>query len=156
VPRGNPTSRLNKDRQSHIQGKIADLMRDAEPTPFAVEGPCRAGIRSSLCLQGWPWTMADVTATDIVLAALNAVGARRPSWLEGQPEYTQPGAIPIERERCVRCRKPLPDGHWKFCGPICANADSSDRWWREHGERVNAERKARAHARRRERERNEA
>jgi len=135
--------RLNKDRQKSIQGKIADMMREAEPTPFAFEGPCRAGIRASLCLQGWHWGMADVIAADIVLAALGMVGARRPTWMEGQPEYTQPGALPIERERCKRCNKPLPEGHRKFCGRECGNAYNAVRLSDEQRERRSVMQRAR-------------
>jgi branched-chain amino acid transport system permease protein len=59
--------------------------------------------------------------------ALNRVGARRPNWYEGQPEWTQDGALPIERERCVRCRKPLPEGHWRFCSKVCSNGYHMER-----------------------------
>lgn len=114
--------RLNKDRNRSIREKIVAIMREAEPTPFACEGPCRAGIRSSLCLQGWKWADADIVAAEIVTAALNIAGAKRPTWYEGQPEWTQPGALPILRDRCKRCRKPLPEGHWKFCCKECGDA----------------------------------
>lgn len=137
--------KLNRDKQRSIREKITDMMRDAEPTPFAVEGPCRAGIRSSLCLKGWSWALADLVASEIVTAALNTVGAKRPTWLEGQPEYTQPGALPIERERCLRCRKPLPDGHLKFCCDECkSNYHAVKRWERMKAEGVIRDRAKRA------------
>lgn len=116
-----PAKRLNRDRQKAIRDKIVAIMRAVEPTPFAAEGPCRHGIRSSLCLQGWGWAAADTIAAEIVAAALNIVGAKRPTWYEGQPEYTQPGALPIQRDNCIRCRKPLPEGHYKFCSKICSD-----------------------------------
>lgn len=119
--------KLNRDRQRVLVDRIAVIMREAEPTHFAVEGPCRAGIRRSLCLQGWTWAGADTVAAEIVLSALNRVGAKRPDWYQGQPEYTQPGALPILRENCVRCARPLPDGHRTFCGPVCAQAAKIDR-----------------------------
>ncbi len=121
-----PAKRLNRDRRKAIRDKIAAIMRTVEPTPFAAEGPCRAGIRSSLCLQGWGWANADAVAAEIVAAALNIVGTKRPTWYEGQPEYTQPGALPIQRNNCIRCRKPLPEGHHKFCCRSCANAYHAD------------------------------
>ncbi|MBX9452050.1 MAG: hypothetical protein KL801_09445 [Mesorhizobium sp.] len=119
--------RLNRDRQKGIRDKIVAIMRTVEPTPFAAEGPCRAGIRASLCLQGWAWANADAVAAEIVAAALNIAGARRPTWYEGQPEYTQPGALPILRERCIRCRGPLPVGHYKFCSKVCSDGYHADR-----------------------------
>lgn len=111
--------KLNKDKQKSIREKITDMMREAEPTPFAVEGPCRAGIRSSLCLQSWPWEIADRVADQIVTAALNMAGAKRPTWYEGQPEWTQPGAIPIEYDRCRQCLGPIPPGRRMFCCYEC-------------------------------------
>lgn len=119
--------KLNPDKHRSIREKIADMMREAEPTQFAVEGPCRHGIRSSLCLQSWPWAMADRISAEIVATALSMAGARRPTWGEGQPEYTQPGALPILRECCSRCGKTLPEGHRRWCGDVCAQAAQMDR-----------------------------
>lgn len=118
---------LNRNRKETIREKIADIARIAEPTPFAVEGPCKAGIRASLCLQGWKWADADAAAAEIVTGALNVVGAERPTWEQGQPEYTQPGALPIQREYCARCGKKLPEGHRMWCGDVCARAANNDR-----------------------------
>jgi hypothetical protein len=130
---------LNSDKKRAIVEKIATMMREAEPTPFAVEGACRHGIRSSLCLQSWSWAAADIMAADIVARALSVAGARRPTWGEGQPEWTQPGALPIERERCIRCRKPLPEGHWRFCSHVCSSAYNGERRYREKGEELRAQ-----------------
>lgn len=124
---GTKRRKLNKDRRRSIRDKIVIIMRTVEPTPFAAEGPCRAGIRSSLCLQGWAWAEADAVAAEIVAAALNIIGAKRPAWKEGQPEWTQDGALPILRERCIRCRGPLPEGHYKFCSKVCSNGYHADR-----------------------------
>lgn len=134
--------KLNKDKQKSIREKITDMMREAEPTPFAVEGPCRAGIRSSLCLQSWPWEIADRIAAEIVTAALNVVGAKRPTWYEGQPEWTQPGALPIEREHCQRCRRPLPEGHRKFCSHECNTAYHGAKRAERADEEIRARQKA--------------
>lgn len=114
--------RLNRDRQRAVRDKIAIIMREADPTPFAAEGPCRAGIRASLCLQGWRWRVADDAAAELVAAALNRLGARRPTWQEGQPEWTQPGIAPVQYERCRNCFKVLPDGHYKYCCKECHNS----------------------------------
>jgi len=125
----NPVKRLPSHRRAAIRDVIAGLMREAEPTPFAIEGPSRTGVRSRLCLDGWPWGHADAAAADVVQAALNLVGAKRPTWQQGQPEHTQEAVLPVLRERCARCGKPLPDdahGQTKYCGPVCAKAAKAD------------------------------
>lgn len=114
--------RLDRNRRRHLIETVAVLMRVGEPTKFAFEGTCRHGLRSAFCLQGWSWNEADTLAADIVSTALNQVGAVRPTWKEAQPEYTQEGVIAELRENCLRCRAPLPEGHWKFCSSLCANA----------------------------------
>jgi hypothetical protein len=138
---------LSRDRKRTITDKIAALIREGfdegQPSKFWCEGSARYGVRSSLCLQGWPWTPADAVAAEIVTAALDKVGARRPPWLEGQPEYTQPGALPIGRDSCVNCRKPLPEGHWKFCSKECGDAYHHRQAAERTREEQNAARRAR-------------
>lgn len=116
--------RLNRDRRRHLVETIAAIMKrgleNGAPTKFTYEATCRHGIRSKLCLQGWGWHEADAVALDIVGAALRQLGAVRPPWAEGQPEWAQNGSgALIERTRCVRCHTPLPEGHTKFCGQTC-------------------------------------
>lgn len=80
------------------------------------------GIRSGLILQGgWRWRDADAAARDVVRSALRRIGARRPSWQQGQPEFTQ-FAVLYERTRCVRCGWKLPEGHRRFCSRRCSGA----------------------------------
>lgn len=114
--------KLNRDRRSHMVRLVADILRGAEPTPFAFEATCRHRIRAALCLKGWSWQEADDIGKDIVEAALRQVGAVRPTWKEGQPEYTQEGHVPADRTRCIRCNRPLEGYQRKFCGSLCANA----------------------------------
>ncbi|MFG1349670.1 hypothetical protein [Xanthobacter autotrophicus] len=111
--------KLKAAARSRFIDIVAPILSRAEPTPFAFEGVLRAGIRSRLCLKGWEWGSADRAAEDVVLAALNRIGAVRPTWKQGQPEWTQDGVAVVERVRCVNCGAPLPDGHTKYCGPIC-------------------------------------
>jgi hypothetical protein len=120
-----PTKKLPRHRREAIVDKLAAMMRRAEPTPFAIEGPARAGIRARLCSIGWRWGQADAVADEVVQAALARVGAKRPTWKEGQPEHTQEAVMPLLRERCARCGKSLPDdvhGGVKYCGPVCARS----------------------------------
>lgn len=64
-----------------------------------------------------------MAAASIVAEAMLRIGAKRPTYQEGQPEYSHEGAgAMIERTRCVRCHSPLPEGHTKFCGDLCCSA----------------------------------
>ncbi|MGB3831218.1 MAG: hypothetical protein WA975_05060 [Mesorhizobium sp.] len=114
--------KLNRARRQHLIDRAAVILREGEPSKFQFEAACRHGFRSSFCLQGWSWTDADQAAADVVAAALLLVGAERPTWQEGQPEWTQDGVLRVERDNCIRCRGPLPDGHHKFCCVDCGRA----------------------------------
>lgn len=118
--------KLPKDRRDYLAGLVAAIIRKGlekgEASKFWFEAKARHGIRARLCLQGWPWGEADEAAEDVVDLALRLVGAKRPSWQEGQPEYTQYGVSFIERTRCVRCGGKLPQGHRKFCSQRCFTA----------------------------------
>ncbi len=119
--------RLNPDRRKHFVSLTARIMRAAKDegkaaTLLNFEGPCRHALRSRFCLEGWKWRDADTTANDIVQAALIRVGAERPDWEEGQPEYSQTGAgALIERTLCVRCHTPLEGHQRKYCSVLCKN-----------------------------------
>jgi hypothetical protein len=69
--------------------------------------------------------VADQAAKDIVAGAHRLLGAERPSWYEGQPEYIISSGDLIERTRCACCHKPLPDGRPKFCSDICRTAKNA-------------------------------
>jgi hypothetical protein len=114
--------RITRDRRRHIVRTVAAILATAEPTPFALEASCRHAIRSRLCLRGWTWAKSDDMAADIVRDALKRVGAQRPTWLQGQPEWANEGFAPILRTRCIRCSARLPEGHWKFCSQLCGQA----------------------------------
>lgn len=86
---------------------------------FGLEGPLRAALRSDFCLQGWGWLSADLMARDLLAEVFTRIGAERPDWYEGQPEWAIKAGTLIERTRCVRCHKPLPDGNRKFCSRLC-------------------------------------
>lgn len=127
IPKPRPRA-LNRERRRHLVSTVAEILKGGDPTPFAFEASCRHGIRSRLCLDGWKWAEADGTAGEIVAEALRLIGARRPPWAEGQPEWTQNGAgALIERTRCINCHGPLPADHTKFCGQLCASAHHA-RW----------------------------
>lgn len=123
--------RLGRDRRRHLVDSVAAIVRHGieagQPSRFWCEGLCRHDLRAVLCLEGWGWSDADAAAADVVTAALNQAGARRPSWKEGQPEHTQEGFSPIERTRCATCSGRLPEGHRLFCSPTCFEVKRHDR-----------------------------
>lgn len=147
TPRNRPAvperpRQLRSDRRAALRGKIAAIMARAEPTPFAAEGSCLAGIRSALCLQGWRWSAAQEEAAEIVRGALRIVGAKRPDWKQGQPEWTQDGVFQLQYERCRNCLKPVPEGHFKFCCKTCSTVYSHRLSYRWHSEEESLRRKA--------------
>jgi len=84
-----------------IEDDITEAMRDWRETPFENEGPFRAALRSTLCLQGHAWNRADAEAAELVQVALHRQGAKRPTWEEGQLTYTE------SPDFCSWCRGPL-------------------------------------------------
>lgn len=120
--------RLGPGRFDALVRELAGVIRlafeaGATGSLFGLEGPMRHAIRSDLCLQGWRWKDADAMAREMMDEAFRAVRATRPTWNEGQPEWTIPANTLIERTRCVRCGKPLPEGHYKFCSHLCGVND---------------------------------
>jgi hypothetical protein len=50
--------------------------------------------------------------------------------------------LPIERDTCLRCRKPLPEGHRRFCSHVCGSAYNAERRRQAKGEEVAAAHRA--------------
>jgi hypothetical protein len=124
APRKKPKNQKDARRYGALVDSLARTIRIAfeageTGSLWGLEGPLRASIRADLCLQGWTWRDADELARDVVAAAHRRVGAARPSWDEGQLEWTIESGSLIQRTRCVRCHKPLPEGHFKFCSDQC-------------------------------------
>lgn len=118
-------ARLGRGRFDLLVRELVAVIRlafeaGATATLFGLEGPLRAGIRSDLCRQGWAWLDADAMAREMLEEAFRTMRATRPGWDEGQPEWTIHAGTLIERTFCVRCHKPLPEGHHKYCSRICA------------------------------------
>lgn len=116
--------RLGRDRFDSILADIVAVIRlafaaGATPTLFGLEGPLRAALRADLCLQGWRWHDADFCARYLLEEAFRTVRAERPSWNEGQVEWTISSGDLIERTRCAECHKPLLEGRPKFCSAGC-------------------------------------
>ncbi|MDP5306391.1 hypothetical protein [Paracoccus spongiarum] len=121
--------KLGETRHRALVDRLAKTIRTEREagriaTLFNLEGPLRHAIRSKLCLQGWRWSDADAMARDLLDATFIRLGANRPSWNEGQPEWLIDGGGLIGRLVCARrgCDRPLPEGHRKFCGKLCRDA----------------------------------
>lgn len=116
--------RINKDRRRHLVETVATFLKTGEASKFEFEAPCRHALRKAFILGGgWGWAEADILANEIVQAALRQIGAQRPSWAEGQPDWAQNGSgAQIARTLCIRCGTRLPEGHTKFCSDLCAGA----------------------------------
>lgn len=116
--------RLGRQRYDALVKELAGVIRlafeaGATATLWGMEGPLRAGIRADLCLQGWTWETADLTAREMLAEAFRQVRAVRPTWNEGQPEWVIHEGLLIERTRCVHCGKPLPEENHRFCSDLC-------------------------------------
>ncbi len=111
---------LRGERKKHVINKVMDVMRDWRQTPFEHEGAARAGLRSALCLDGIRWSRADIQAEEIVADCLRRLGAKRPTWDEGQPGAVAP------RDNCAWCWGAMPaealaEGRTaRFCSADCA------------------------------------
>lgn len=115
---------LTKRRKLGMAGQLAAVIRLAYAAGeisslFGLEGALRASVRADLCLRGWCWRDANQMAVDLVAGAHGLLGAERPDWYEGQPDYVISEGLLIERTRCKRCHKKLPEGHPKFCSDQC-------------------------------------
>jgi hypothetical protein len=109
-------------RRSALVDKVMDHLDDWRWTEFENEGRTVAGIRSALCLKGFPWSQSHEEAASLVLEAFRRMGAARPSWDEGQPEYLIPAenckycGEAFSEEELAGLRRPL------YCSIACARA----------------------------------
>lgn len=116
-----PRHIVKGERRKHIISEIMDVLDDFRFSAWEHEGSTRAGLRSALCIAGHDWTASDIESAALITAAFQKLGqGARPSWAEGQPEYTAP------IEACSWCKAPLEqvqiDRRERFCGVTCATA----------------------------------
>lgn len=124
---------LKGQKRENIIERTMDVLRDWRSSIFQHEGACRAGLRAGLVLAGHKWIHADLEAEAIVLTALNRLGAKRPKWEQGQPEYVDYDGC------CINCGKPVnPEpGDIRglfFCDEVCQDAkrlkrETAFRFW---------------------------
>jgi hypothetical protein len=116
-----PRQIIKGARRQHVINRVMDILRDWRFSHFEHEGACYAGLRSTLCLEGHRWILADMEGYALVGEALRLMGAKRPTWLQGQPEYT------ARDGNCFWCNGEMPaevtEGgrNDRFCSTICAH-----------------------------------
>lgn len=110
---------LRGQQRDRVKEGVLDHLRDWRTTPFENEGPMIAAIRSALCLEGHSWPLAHNEASTLMAEGLRTIGASRPSWLEGQHQYTD------TPDRCSWCAGPMPEDATRlqrFCDSSCAKS----------------------------------
>ncbi|SCM70013.1 hypothetical protein KL86PLE_130530 [uncultured Pleomorphomonas sp.] len=113
---------LRGEKRRHVLDEVIKILRHWSSSPFEREGSTLAGLRSGLVLKGNRWAIADFEAAEIVAEGLRIIGARRPEWIEGQPEWSD------QLDFCAWCGKPMPDElvehgrRQRFCSPVCAKS----------------------------------
>ena len=124
-------ARLLKDatRKRELISATAEQLRDWRSTPFEFEASCRHGLRQSFCESGNAWQSSDDAAAEIVQEALLSNGAKRPTWEEGQWEYT------VSPDYCACCHGPLDEEaiakRHRFCSTECAQISYERRAYAE-------------------------
>lgn len=105
-------------KRKHLISEVMDFMRDWRQSPFEDEGGMIAALRSAWCIKGYDWRRSDHQAREIVSEALRLLGAKRPSWDQGQRWYGVP------RDNCVVCGSMIEDPPStravQFCSAGCA------------------------------------
>jgi hypothetical protein len=131
-----PKAKLPDARRRALIEKVIGVLRTGDPTVFELEGACRAGLRSGFCLEGVSWALADIYSENIVAAALRRLGAKRPTWYEGQPDFNRLHAS--GRVFCAnpKCQKPIErEGRAMYCCEPCRTQAKNARRYREYAKR---------------------
>ena len=107
-------------------------------TPLGYEGAFWHALRGGLILTyGLPWPVAHAAAGEIVSEGLRRAGGKRPSWREGQPEWTD-GANLRNRTVCANCEKPLEPDQRVYCCRTCDDAHKARMDYRDRHQAAEA------------------
>lgn len=98
---------------------VRDFRDGVIGSKFAYEGCFIAELRSSLCLAGWPWPVADQAARNVVAEALRLARASRPTWAEGQRAFV---GVEVKDSVCRQCGVGLRERQVHYCSNRCAKA----------------------------------
>lgn len=116
--------------------RVEAILNLGRSSKFEHEATCRHALRVEFILiDGKSWALADYMAATVVRAALHAIGARRPSWYEAQPEYTR-----TRGAGCLYCANPecgrpiMRESHqvMRYCSEACRIEDKHRRHYAEH------------------------
>ncbi|MER9199664.1 hypothetical protein NKH74_10645 [Mesorhizobium sp. M0933] len=94
---------FNGKKQEVIVDRLATILKSSNVSVFQYEAPARHGLRQAMLAKGFAWQRSDDEAHRLISAAFHRIGAVRPTWQQGQREYT------IARENCSWCRGELDD-----------------------------------------------
>jgi hypothetical protein len=123
--------RAELERLARLAATVLDSGR-----PFALEGWCRHILRVRFIHDGEPWAVADRLAETVVRRALDIIGARRPSWYEGQPEFTRTRGSGRLYCQNPECGKPIErvstQNHLAYCSEACRLEAKTRRHYSEH------------------------
>lgn len=116
-----PAPVYSRDQRKAVVSKALDILRDWRRSPFEHEGAVRSGLRSGLCVSGYSWERSDAAAAEIVAESLRRLGAKRPTWEQGQREYVECEDV------CIHCRSQLETTSmdpWRhtYCSKVCRDA----------------------------------
>lgn len=120
---------LMGEKREHVVSRAMDLMKDWRSSPFENEGATRHGLRSALCEDGHAWSVADHEAEVVVAQVFRLMGAKRPSWDQGQRQYT------VAEENCNWCGLEIAEEDRsgnraaRFCSAVCARSALQHRDW---------------------------
>ncbi len=116
---------FRREKRRHVLDQVMDVLRDWRLSPWENEAATVHGVRAALCLEGHGWHKANDEATALVAGAMMQIAPERPSWDQGQREYSVP------EDYCNWCHSPMPEdtGRKRFCSVECARAAIQ---WRDY------------------------
>ncbi|WP_062225652.1 hypothetical protein [Aureimonas frigidaquae] len=130
---------LGERKTAAMVETIIPILRIGQPTMFQFEGTCRYAVRVLLISRGFTWADADANALEVVRIALGKIGAKRPSWLQGQPEYREPDPTSWRHRHCAGCGGILEEFHrGTHCCEECASITRKREWQRDNRDKMNA------------------
>ena len=106
------------ETRQRVVDDVTEILRGWRSTPFEHEGSLLAGLRSALCSRGHGWARADAEVRQVVAEGLRRLGAKRPTWEEGQWQHTD------SPDYCSWCKAPMDEMDrtrgQRFCSAECA------------------------------------
>lgn len=131
--------KMNADRKRHLIDRAIDGLSGWRFSHFEHEATVRQALRVKFIHEGSSWAEADATAAHIVEHALHRIGAKRPTWAQGQPEYQERHKHDAYRYcQNHRCRRMLTEDQPKYCCENCAINHRNYRWKQDNADAVKA------------------